>query len=37
MTQTSVISPDGKVKTYTTTTVDKDGKTSNRVRVFDKQ
>jgi len=37
MTQTSVISPDGKVKTYTTTTVDKDGKTSNRVGVYDKQ
>ena len=32
-----VISPDGKVKTLTTTRVDKDGKNSNSVTVFDKQ
>lgn len=37
MTQTSVISPDGKVKTRTDTRVDKDGKTSKDVTVFDKQ
>ena len=37
MTQTVVISPDGKVKTNTTTRVDKDGKTSNSVSVYDKQ
>ena len=37
MTQVSVISPDGKVKTRTTTGVDKDGKASNSVHVFDKQ
>ena len=37
MTQVIVISPDGKVKTNTTTRVDKDGKTSNSVSVYDKQ
>ena len=37
MTQVIVISPDGKVKTNTTTGVDKDGKTSNFVTVYDKQ
>jgi len=36
-TQVVVISPDGKGKTNTTTTVDKDGKTSNHVMVYDKQ
>lgn len=37
MTQVIVISPDGKVKTNTVTGVDKDGKTSNSVDVYDKQ
>ena len=37
LTQVSVISPDGKVKTRTTTGVDKDGKAFNNVHVFDKQ
>ena len=37
MTQVNVISPDGKVKTNTVTGVDKDGKTSHSVTVFDKQ
>ena len=37
MTQVNVISPDGKVKTRTTTGVDKDGKAYNNVYVFDKQ
>ena len=37
MTQVSVISPDGKVRTRTTTGVDKDGKAYNNVQVFDKQ
>ena len=37
MTQVSVISPDGKVKTNTTTGVDKDGKAFNSVSVYDKQ
>ena len=37
MTQTVVISPDGKVKTRTTTGVDKDGKAFNNMQVFDKQ
>ena len=36
-TQVIVISPDGKVKTNTMTRVDKDGKTSNSVTVYDKQ
>ena len=36
-TQVMVVSPDGKVKTHTTTQVDKDEKTSNGVTVFDKQ
>jgi len=36
-TQVLVISPDGKVMTNTITDVDNDGKTSNRVAVFDKQ
>ena len=36
-TQAVVISPDGKVKTRTTTGVDKDGKVFNNVFVFDKQ
>ena len=36
-TEIMVISPDGKVKTGTNTFVDKDGKTSNSVTVFDKQ
>ena len=37
VTQVNVISPDGKVRTRTTTGVDKDGKTSNSVSVYDKQ
>ena len=37
LTQVSVISPDGKVRTRTTTGVDKDGKAYNNVQVFDKQ
>ena len=37
MTQVVVTSPDGKVKTGTTTGVDKDGKAFNNVHVFDKQ
>ena len=37
LTQVTVISPDGKVMTGTTTGVDKDGKAVNRVRVYDKQ
>ena len=37
LTQVSVISPDGKVKTNTNTGVDKDGKAYNNVYVFDKQ
>ncbi|NDJ11337.1 MAG: hypothetical protein EBY17_09105 [Acidobacteriia bacterium] len=37
LTQVLVISPDGKVKTRTDTRVDKDGKTSKDVTVFDKQ
>ena len=37
MTQVNVISPDGKVRTRTTTGVDKDGKAYNNVHVFDKQ
>ena len=37
MTQTVVISPDGKVKTRTNTGVDKDGKSFNNMQVFDKQ
>ena len=36
-TMVTVISPDGRVKTVTTTNVDKDGKTFNAVSVFDKQ
>ena len=36
-TQVIVISPDGKVKTNTITSVDKDGNTSNSVSVYDKQ
>ena len=36
-TQVVVISPDGKVKTRTTTGVDKDGKSFNNMQVFDKQ
>ena len=36
-TQVIVISPDGKVKTNTITSVDKDGNTSNSVEVYDKQ
>ena len=36
-TQVIVISPDGKVKTNTITSVDKDGNTSNSVHVYDKQ
>jgi len=36
-TQVIVFSPDGKVKTNTMTRVDKDGKTSNSVTVYDKQ
>ena len=37
LTQVSVISPDGKVRTRTNTGVDKDGKPFNNVAVFDKQ
>ena len=37
LTQIIVFSPDGKVKTRTTTGVDKDGKAFNSVSVFDKQ
>ena len=37
VTQVIVISPDGKVKTNTTTGVDKDGKAFNSVSVYDKQ
>ena len=37
VTQVNVISPDGKVRTRTTTGVDKDGKAYNNVHVFDKQ
>ena len=37
MTQVVVTSPDGKVKTGTTTGVDKDGKAFNSVAVYDKQ
>ena len=37
VTQVSVISPDGKVRTRTNTGVDKDGKPFNNVAVFDKQ
>lgn len=36
-TEVIVISPDGKVKTNTRTRVDKEGKTSNSVTVYDKQ
>ena len=36
-TEIMVVSPDGKMKTHTTTRVEKDGKTSNSVTVFDKQ
>ena len=37
LTQVIVISPDGKVRTRTTTGVDKDGKAFNNVAVYDKQ